>query len=187
MNTDKRPPTIDNMTICLGLFERLRAIAVGIISNPVISNTPTILIEIAMRAASKIVNIAFTLSGLIPSASASSKFTVEANKGFQIYDNTISISAPPIQMVSKSFVFTESISPNKTPIMSNLINDKKPNISSPIARDEWDIKPSKESPAKLVVFSSLSKSSATRDETTKIVREILMLKDIESKTPNKAE
>ena len=187
MNTDNSPPTIDNMTICLGLFERLRAIAVGIINNPVISNTPTILIEIAMRAASKIVNIAFTLSALIPSASARSKFTVEANKGFQIYDNTISISAPPIQIASKSFVFTDRISPNKIPIMSNLMNDKKPNINNQIARDECDINPSKASPARLVVFSSLNKSSATKDETAKIVKETFILNDIESSTPNNAE
>ena len=48
------------------------AIAAGIISIPVISNNPTILIEIAITAANKIVNIAFALSGFKPSASANS-------------------------------------------------------------------------------------------------------------------
>jgi len=66
MKTDNNPPTIDRITICLGLFERLRAIAVGIINNPVISSIPTILIEIAINAASKIVNIVFTLSDSCP-------------------------------------------------------------------------------------------------------------------------
>ena len=187
IKTDNNPPITDSITICLGLFDKLRAIAVGIINNPVISNTPTIFIEMAISAASRIVNIAFTLSGLMPSASASSKFTVEANRGFQIYHKTNSISPPPIQTASMSFVFTDSISPNKTPIISNLINDKKPSITNPIAKEEWDINPSKESPAKLVVFCNLSKSKATREETAKIVIETLILKVIESKTPNKAE
>ncbi len=48
------------------------AIAVGIINNPVISNNPTILIEIAIIAAINIVNIALALSGFRPSASANS-------------------------------------------------------------------------------------------------------------------
>ena len=72
INTDKRPPIIDKITICFGLLDKLRAIVVGIISIPVISNNPTIFIEIAISAASKIVKIAFTLSGFMPSASASS-------------------------------------------------------------------------------------------------------------------
>ena len=48
------------------------AIAAGIINIPVISNNPTILIEMAITAANKIVNIAFALSGFKPSASANS-------------------------------------------------------------------------------------------------------------------
>ena len=63
---------IDKITICLGLFDKLRAIAHGIISIPVIKRRPTILIEIAMRAANKIVNIALTRFGFMPSASANS-------------------------------------------------------------------------------------------------------------------
>ena len=48
------------------------AIAAGIISIPVINSSPTIFIEIAIIAAIKIVNIAFILSGFMPSASAKS-------------------------------------------------------------------------------------------------------------------
>ena len=66
INTDSNPPTMDKITICFGLLERFLAIAVGIISIPVISNNPTILIAIAIRAASQIVKIAFILSGFIP-------------------------------------------------------------------------------------------------------------------------
>jgi hypothetical protein len=54
------------------LSERFLAIAVGIINIPVINNTPTNLIEMAIIAANKIVNTAFALSGLRPSASAHS-------------------------------------------------------------------------------------------------------------------
>ena len=72
INTDNRPPIIDKITIFFGLFDRLRAIVVGIISIPVMSNNPTIFMDIAIKAASKIVKIALTLSGFMPSASASS-------------------------------------------------------------------------------------------------------------------
>ena len=70
--TDNKPPIIENSTIFLGLSEIFLAIAAGIISIPVINNKPTIFIEIAIIAAIKIVNIAFALSGLSPSASANS-------------------------------------------------------------------------------------------------------------------
>ena len=72
ISTDNNPPIMERMTICLGLFERFLAMAAGIINIPVISNRPTIFIEIAIIAANKTVNIAFALSGLIPSASAKS-------------------------------------------------------------------------------------------------------------------
>ena len=72
INTDNNPPIIEKITICFGLFDRFRAVAVGIINIPVINNNPTILIDIAIRAANKIVNITLILSGFIPSASASS-------------------------------------------------------------------------------------------------------------------
>ena len=70
--TDNKPPIIEYITIFWGLDEIFLAIAAGMINIPVISNKPTIFIEIAMIAAIKIVNIAFALSGFNPSASASS-------------------------------------------------------------------------------------------------------------------
>ena len=71
-NTDNNPPIIENNTIFWGLSEIFLAIAAGIISIPVINNNPTILIDIAITAAIRIVNIAFALSGFNPSASANS-------------------------------------------------------------------------------------------------------------------
>ena len=70
--TDKRPPIIENNTIFCGLSDRFLAIAAGIISIPVINNNPTILIDMAITAAMRIVKIAFALSGFNPSASANS-------------------------------------------------------------------------------------------------------------------
>ena len=70
--TDSNPPIIENITIFWGLSEIFLAIAAGIISIPVINNRPTILIDIAITAAIKIVKIAFALSGFKPSASANS-------------------------------------------------------------------------------------------------------------------
>ena len=72
IQTDSNPPNMERNTICFGFSDRFRAIAAGIINIPVINNNPTIFIEIAISAANKMVNTAFTLSGLIPSASASS-------------------------------------------------------------------------------------------------------------------
>ena len=70
--TDNKPPIIDNLTIWFGLLETFLAIAAGIINIPVINKSPTIFIDIAIIAANKTVKIAFTLSGFMPSASASS-------------------------------------------------------------------------------------------------------------------
>ena len=72
ISTDNNPPNMDNLTIWIGLLEIFLAIAAGIISIPVIKSSPTILIEIAIIAASKTVKIALYLSGFIPSASANS-------------------------------------------------------------------------------------------------------------------
>ena len=71
-NTDNNPPIIENNTIFCGLSDKFLAIAAGIINIPVINNSPTILIDIAITAAIRIVNIAFALSGFKPSASANS-------------------------------------------------------------------------------------------------------------------
>ena len=70
--TDNKPPSIEQMTILCGLEEIFLAIAAGIINIPVINNNPTILIEIAIIPAIKIVKIALALSGFKPSASANS-------------------------------------------------------------------------------------------------------------------
>ena len=70
--TDKTPPIIEKKIIFCGLSEIFLAIAAGIINIPVINNNPTILIDMAITAAIRIVNIAFALSGFSPSASANS-------------------------------------------------------------------------------------------------------------------
>ena len=72
MITDNKPPIIEYMTIFWGLEEIFLAIAAGIINIPVINNKPTILIDIAIIPAIKIVKIALALSGFKPSASANS-------------------------------------------------------------------------------------------------------------------
>ena len=60
--------------------------------------------------------------------------------------------APPVHIVKISLVFTASISPNNNPIISNLINVKKPITTKPTASDECANNPSKASPGKLVFF-----------------------------------
>ena len=187
IHTDNSPPIIEKITICLGFSDKFLAIAAGIINIPVINNNPTIFIEIAISAASKIVNIALTLSGFIPSASASSWLTVDANKGFQIKHKTKSISAPPIQMIKRSFTFTDKISPNKTPIISNLINDKNPNTTKPIAREECDSKPNNASPARYVEFSNFNKIKDTIEATINTEKAIFISNEIDNKTPSKEE
>ena len=72
IKTDSKPPIIEYVTIFNGLSDIFLAIAAGMINIPVINNKPTILIEIAIIAAIKIVNIALALSGFKPSASANS-------------------------------------------------------------------------------------------------------------------
>ena len=69
---DATPPKIENKTICLGLLLKFLAIADGIISSPVISKTPIILIDMAITPANNKVNIKFDLSGFIFSAEAKS-------------------------------------------------------------------------------------------------------------------
>lgn len=67
LSTDRMPPRIENKSICVGLLEIFLAIAAGIISNPVISRTPIILIEIAITPARSKVKMRFAISGFIPS------------------------------------------------------------------------------------------------------------------------
>ena len=71
-DTDIIPPTIDKITILVGLSDKFLAMAAGIISMPVINNKPTIFMAIAIMAAIKIVKMTLALSGFIPSASARS-------------------------------------------------------------------------------------------------------------------
>ena len=72
INTDNKPPIIENITIPFGLSEMFLANAAGIINIPVINSNPIIFIDMAMIAAINNVNIAFALSGFNPSASANS-------------------------------------------------------------------------------------------------------------------
>ena len=72
IKTESKPPIIEYVTIFNGLSDIFLAIAAGMINIPVINNKPTILIDIAIIAAIKIVNIAFALLGFKPSASANS-------------------------------------------------------------------------------------------------------------------
>ena len=87
-----------------------------------------------------------------------------ANKGFQINFKTKRINAPPIHIIKRSSTVTANISPNNNPIISNLINDKKPITTSPTANDEWAKRPSKASPGRLVLFWSCIKVKAIKDE-----------------------
>ena len=143
--------------------------------------------DIAIIAANNIVNIALYFSGFIPSASANSKLTVDANKGFQMIFNTIRIIAPPIHTRIMSLTLTASISPNKSPIKSNLIVAKRPITTKPIAKDECASNPSKASDGKLVVFCNFNKINATIDEITNTDNAILISVVYDKVTPNKAE
>ena len=55
LTTDVTPTIIDIKIICIGLFDRFRAIAAGIISKPVISRIPIILIDIAIIPDNRII------------------------------------------------------------------------------------------------------------------------------------
>ena len=63
--------------------------------------------------------------------------------------------APPIQTTAISLTLTASISPNKSPIKSNLMVAKRPITTNPIAKDEWANRPSKASAGKFVFFVTL--------------------------------
>ena len=171
----------------MGLSEIFLAMAAGIISIPVIKSSPTILIEMAIIAASKTVKIVLYLSGFIPSASANSKFTVAANKGFQIIFKIKRIKAPPIQINNKSFWLTAKMSPNSKPITSNLIEDKNPMTTSPTANDEWANKPNRASPGSLVVFCYFNNIIAIIEEIANTEKAILISKKTAIVTPSKAE
>ena len=67
-------------------------------------------------------------------------------------------------MINKSSTVTANMSPNNNPIISNLINVKKPITTSPTAKDEWARRPSKASPGRLVLFWSCIKIKAIKEE-----------------------
>ena len=122
------------------------------ISRPVIKSIPTIFIDIAITPAINRVKTVFANSEFNPSALASSKFTVPANKGLQIKISEPRTIAPQIQTIKRSFRFTERISPKSKPIKSILMNERIPKSTSPIAKTEWAKRPSKASLGKNVFF-----------------------------------
>ncbi len=70
--TEAIPAKMAIIIICLGLLLRLRAMAAGIKSSPVINRAPIIFMDNAITAANKRVKIKLEISGLIPSAAAKS-------------------------------------------------------------------------------------------------------------------
>ena len=70
--TEAIPAKMAIIIICFGLLLRLRAMAAGIKSNPVIKRAPIIFIDNAITPANKSVKIKLEISGLIPSAAAKS-------------------------------------------------------------------------------------------------------------------
>ena len=69
--TDKRPPITENKTIFWGLSEMFRDIAAGMISIPVISNNPTILMAAVIAISIKMVGLLLITGMLIiPAAMA---------------------------------------------------------------------------------------------------------------------
>lgn len=133
---DMTPTMLAIIAICMGLEDKFLEAEAGIIRSPVINKIPTIFIEIAITAAISKVKIALANSDFIPSAFASSRFTVPANNGLQIITNNIKTAVPPIHTSKISLKFTARISPNSKPMRSILINDNKPSKTSPIAKTE---------------------------------------------------
>ena len=113
--------------------------------------------------------------------------TVDANKDFQINLKTNNIMAPPIHIIIISFKDTANISPNNNPITSNLINDKKPMTTRPIAKEECAKSPNNASPGRLVFFWRLTSSKAIMAEITKTDIAIFNSKEYAIVTPNRAE
>ena len=86
-----------------------------------------------------------------------------------------------------SLTVTERISPNNKPIISNLINVKKPIKTKPTAMLECASKPNNASPGNLVLFCKLNNNNAIIPETKNTDREILILKENANVTPKSAE
>ena len=92
--TDITPTIIDIKIICIGLFDIFRAMAAGIISKPVISRIPIILIDIAIIPDNRIIYMSSERRGLIFSEDAISRLTVPASSDFQIM-YSIKMNNPP--------------------------------------------------------------------------------------------
>ena len=90
-------------------------------------------------------------------------------------------------MINMSLVVTANMSPNNNPIISNLMNVKKPITTNPTAREEWAKRPSKASPGKLVFFWSCINIKAIIDEIKNTEREIFKSKLYANVTPSNAE
>ena len=172
--THATPIIEEIIAIWMGVEDKFREAAAGIISRPVISKIPTILIEMAITLAIKTVKIALAKSGFRPSALANSKLTVPANKGLQINISTTRTILPPIQTNIKSVTLTERISPKSKPIRSILIKESIPKRTKPIAKTEWANRPNKASSGRLVFLCKKSNDKAMKQETANT--EIIKLK-----------
>ena len=159
----------------MGVEERFRDADAGIISRPVIKSIPTILIDMAITAAINRVKIVFANSGFRPSALASSKFTVPANKGLQIKINMHKTIIPPIQIIKRSLKLTERISPKSKPIKSILIKERIPKSTSPTAKTEWAKRPSRASLGRYVFFCKYKSDKEITPEIIKTDNTILKL------------
>ena len=76
------------------------------------------------------------LCGALEFAEKLSKVGTQPIIGSQINFKIKRINAPPIHIIKRSSTVTANISPNNSPMISNLINDKKPITTSPTANDE---------------------------------------------------
>ena len=110
-----------------------RAEAAGIISNAIISNTPTTLIPIATTIASEIVIIKFSLLGLNPLAEAKSSLRVTNKRGDHLHKINENIIPTPIQIINRSILETANISPIRYAIRSILTPEIKETITSAAA------------------------------------------------------
>ena len=99
--------------IASGVVAIERAEAAGIISNAIISNTPTTLMPTATTIAKAIVMIKFSLFELKPFAEAKSSFKVTNKSGDQRQIMSERIVPTPIQINKRSMCDTASMSPIK--------------------------------------------------------------------------
>ena len=101
------------IAIVSGVLLKGRAVAAGIISMAVISRTPTTLIATATTTANDRVRIIFSRLGQMPHAQARSGLTVDMRRADQRQPTNIRTRAAPPQMMPRSRVLTERISPKR--------------------------------------------------------------------------